>query len=63
MPVVLGNIIAILIVAGLVWISVREIRKNHKSGGCGGGCAGCSGSCQSCGKSCSEDKAQTAVRK
>jgi len=63
MPVILGNIIAILIVAGVVWLSIREIRKSHKSGGCGGCGGSCSGSCAKCGKSCSDDKTQKAVRK
>ena len=63
MPVILGNIIAIIIVAGIVWLSVREIRKSHKSGGCGGNCAGCSGSCASCGDKHAKDSRTPAVRK
>ena len=49
MPVVLGNAIAILMVAALVAVCAREIWKGHKKGGCGGSCAGCSGCCGSCG--------------
>ena len=50
MPVILGNLIAILLVVLLVAVCAREIWKSHKSGGCGGGCAGCSGSCAGCSK-------------
>lgn len=48
MPVIVGNGIAILLVAGLVFLSLREILKGHKNGGC----AGCSGMCAGCSKSC-----------
>ena len=48
MSALLGNGIAVLLVAGLVWISAREIWKGHQSGGCGG----CSGDCGSCSSSC-----------
>lgn len=47
MNAVLGNLIAILLVAGLVACCVRELVQSHKGGGCGG-CAGCSGNCASC---------------
>ena len=52
MSVIMGNAIAILLVAGLVGASVREIWKEHKSGGCGG-CTGCSKCCKGCSGSCS----------
>lgn len=52
MSVIIGNGIAILLVAALIVLSAREIWKSHQSGGCGGcsgNCAGCSSSCHSCG--------------
>ena len=52
MSVIIGNGIAILLVAALVGLSARELWKGHQSGGCGGcsgDCAGCSSSCHSCG--------------
>ncbi len=48
MPVILGNMVAVLLVIALVFVCAKEIWKGHK----GGGCAGCSGSCGSC-SSCS----------
>ena len=47
MSALLGNGIAVLLVAGLVWISAREIWKGHQSGGCSGDCGSCSSSCHS----------------
>ena len=51
MTPIIGNLIAILLVAGLVAISIREIRKSHSGGGCcssGGGCGSCGGGCAGC---------------
>ena len=62
MPAILGNLIAILLVALLVFVSGREIWKSHKSGGCGGSCSGCSGNCAGCGKSCSRAGKSTSAR-
>ena len=42
MPPILGNAIALLCVALLVAVCVRNLWKDAKSGGCGG-CAGCGG--------------------
>ena len=45
---VFGSIIAILLVAGLVFVCARELWGPKKAGGCAGcagGCAGCSGAC------------------
>jgi len=50
MSVIVGNGIAVLLVAALVGLSARELWKGHQSGGCGGcsgDCAGCSSSCHS----------------
>ncbi len=47
MTAIVGNIITILLVAGLVAFSIRTIIKSHKSGGCSCGCSGCSG-CSKC---------------
>lgn len=55
MPVIIGNLIVVLIVAGIVFLAVRAIWKNHKAGGCGGDCANCGGSCSTHGKSCMEN--------
>ena len=49
MNVIFGNLTAILLVAGLAALCVRELVKEHKSGSCGG-CAGCGGNCASCSK-------------
>lgn len=49
MPVILGNIIALSLVALLVYVCARNLWGGHKSGGCGG----CSGNCASCGGGCS----------
>ena len=52
MPVFLGNLIAVLLVAGLLAVCIKEILKSHKNGGCGG-CSGCSGgSCAGCAGKC-----------
>ena len=51
MEVVLGNAIAVLLVALLVAVCVRELIQGHKIGGCSGGCAGCSGGCAGCSRS------------
>ena len=48
---VAGNLIAIAAVIALVAVSLRQIIKDTK----GGGCAGCSGGCASCGGSCSPE--------
>lgn len=55
MPPILGNIIALLAVALLVYACARNLWGGHKSGGCSGNCASCSGGC-SCGSSCSAEK-------
>ena len=49
MPAVIGNLIAVLLVFLLVGVSVMELIKEHKKGGCGG-CSGCCGSCAGCAK-------------
>ena len=49
MPAVIGNLIAVLLVALLVGVSVLELIKERKKGGCGG-CSGCCGSCAGCAK-------------
>lgn len=54
---VLGSMIAILLVAGLVFVCAREIW-GKKAGGCGGGCAGCSGGCHGCSKCTPEEQAE-----
>ena len=54
---VLGSMIAILLVAGLVFVCAREIW-GKKAGGCGGGCAGCSGGCHGCSKCSPEEQAE-----
>lgn len=43
MPPILGNAIALLFVALLVAVCVRNLRKDAQSGGCCSGCAGCGG--------------------
>ena len=49
MNAVLGNGLAVLFVAGLVALAIREILKSHKKGGC---CGCSSGSCAGCGSHC-----------
>ncbi len=48
MNALLGNGIALLLTAGLVFLSARELWRGHKKGGCGRGCAGCNGNCAGC---------------
>ncbi|MBR2765536.1 MAG: FeoB-associated Cys-rich membrane protein [Blautia sp.] len=48
MNTILGNGIALLLVAGLVLLSLRELWKGHRKGGCGSCAGGCSGCCASC---------------
>ena len=55
MPPILGNIIALLAVALLVYVSARNLWGGHKSGGCSGNCASCGGGC-SCGSTSSAKK-------
>ncbi len=55
MAPIIGNIIAILLVCGLVYICGKNVIDMFKSEISGGGCAGCSGNCGSC-SSCSSQK-------
>ena len=51
MPPILGNAIALLMVAALVYVCARNLWLDHRQGGgcascggsCGGSCAGCGG--------------------
>ncbi|MBQ6985615.1 MAG: FeoB-associated Cys-rich membrane protein [Oscillibacter sp.] len=43
MSAILGNAVALLLVALLVAVCVRNLWKDAKQGGCGSGCAGCAG--------------------
>lgn len=45
MPPIVGNIIVIAVLAAVVVLAVRFIRRDHKSGG---GCNGDCGSCRGC---------------
>ena len=65
MAVFLGNAIALLLVALLVAVCVRELIQGHKSGGCSGGCAGCSGGCAGCrrSRSCSSASMRAGTQK
>lgn len=51
MPPILGNIIALALVALLVYICARNLWGPHRAGGCTGSCSSCSRGC-SCGGSC-----------
>ena len=55
MPEFLPNLIAILVLAGVVALAVRSILKTKRQGGCAGGCPGCSGSCHCGGPSRKEN--------
>ena len=44
MPVILGNIIVIAVLAAVVVLAVRSLRKDRRSGGgCNGDCTHCKG--------------------
>ena len=45
MTPVIGNCIALSLVALLVYVCVRNLLRRHKAGGCSGNCASC-GSCR-----------------
>ena len=47
-PSILGHIIVIAALALLVFVCVREIVKETKSGSCGGCCSSCGGHCGHC---------------
>ncbi|MBQ9521634.1 MAG: FeoB-associated Cys-rich membrane protein [Oscillospiraceae bacterium] len=47
MSPILGNAIALLAVALLVAVCVRNLWRDARRGGCGG-CGGCSGQCSHC---------------
>ncbi len=49
MPPIVGNIIAVAIIAVVVALAVRSLWRSHKKGG---GCGGDCGSCGNCGGSC-----------
>jgi hypothetical protein len=42
----LWDILILLAVGALVFLAARQIRRNHRSGGCGCGCEGCKRSCK-----------------
>ena len=46
----MGELLVIAAIAGAVFLAVRSMWRDHKSGGscCGGSCSGCSG-CSHCG--------------
>lgn len=50
MPPILGNLIVLLVLAGVVALAIRSLWKSHKSGGHCAGCSGCSGCCPSTGE-------------
>ena len=58
MPSWLGNVIAVSFVILLTGISIREIRKGHKSGSCGS----CSGNCSACSHTCSRQSGSPSVK-
>lgn len=61
MSPVLGNGIALILVALLVYACARSLWKTHRAGGCGGNCASC-GSC-TCGKTGGTGKAHVSDEK
>ncbi|MCH3986573.1 MAG: FeoB-associated Cys-rich membrane protein [Lachnospiraceae bacterium] len=61
MPSVLGNIIALALVALLIFICVRYL-VTHRHEGCTGECGSCGGSCSS-EKRMSEERLARAVKK
>lgn len=44
MPVSLGEVVVIVVLAGIVGLAIRSLWKSHKQGGhCGGDCSRCQG--------------------
>ena len=53
MPAILGNIIAIGILALLIWVCGKNVYHQLKAELSGKGCSGCGGSCSRCCGGCS----------
>ena len=47
----MGDLIVLGVLAGIVFLAVRSLVKNRKTGCCGS-CSGCSGSCSGCSRGC-----------
>ena len=59
MQAIVGNAVAVLMIAGLVAVCIRSLWNDHKNGSGCAGCSGCSGgSCAGCAK-CSANKQKT----